>query len=117
MRAKVWKETACTARRVEKRTSRVRAKLGPAPDSFFAFGAGASLAAGALASVFFAVLKDGNEMDGALKLGKDGALMDGTFGIEGDASCFVFFGAAGVDLVCCSANKSLASDFVSPLAT
>ena len=57
------------------------------------------------------------EQTAARWLGKDGALMDGAFGIEGDASCFVFFGAAGVDLVCCSANKSLASDFVSPLAT
>lgn len=103
-------------RRGEKRMSRVRVKLGLVLDFFFVFGVGVFLVVGVLAFVFFVVLKDGNEMDGALKFGKDGVLKFGVFGIEGDVSCFVFFGVVGVDLVCCLVNKLFASDFVSFLA-
>ena len=132
-RAIVEKVNPCTTASGEKSTRSTSGKLDPPPEDaldafdFFFFGAGAS---------FFPPPPSlGNDNDGALNfgaLGNDGALnfgalnvgIDGALnvGIDGALrTCFVFFGAAGFDLACCSANKSparaLESALAAPLAT
>ena len=136
-RAIVEKVNPCTTASGEKSTRSTSGKLDPPPEDaldaldFFFFGAGASffppppslgndnfgaLNFGALGN--FGALNFGALNFGALNVGIDGAL---NVGIDGALrTCFVFFGAAGFDLACCSANRSparaLASTF-SPLAT
>ena len=131
-RAIVEKVNPCTTASGEKSTRSTSGKLDPPPEDaldafdFFFFGAGAS---------FFPPPPSlGNDNDGALNfgaLGNDGALnfgalnvgIDGALnvGIDGALrTCFVFFGAAGFDLACCSANRSPAralESTLSPLAT
>ena len=145
-RAIVEKVNPCTTASGEKSTRSTSGKLDPPPEDaldafdFFFFGAGASffppppslgndnfgaLNFGALGNdgalnfgaLNFGALNVG--IDGALNVGIDGAL---NVGIDGALrTCFVFFGAAGFDLACCSANKSparaLESALAAPLAT
>ena len=131
-RAIVEKVNPCTTASGEKSTRSTSGKLDPPPEDaldaldFFFFGAGASFFPpppsfgndnfGALN--FGALGNDGALNFGALNVGIDGAL---SVGIDGALStCFVFFGAAGFDLACCSANRSPAralESTLSPLAT
>ena len=132
-RAIVEKVNPCTTASGEKSTRSTSGKLDPPPEDaldafdFFFFGAGASFFPpppslgndnfGALN--FGALGNDGAFNFGALNVGIDGAL---NVGIDGALrTCFVFFGAAGFDLACCSANKSparaLESALAAPLAT
>ena len=137
------KVNPCTTASGEKSTRSTSGKLDPPPEDaldaldFFFFGAGASffppppslgndnfgaLNFGALgndgAFNFGALGNFGVLNFGALNVGIDGAL---SVGIDGALrTCFVFFGAAGFDLACCSANRSPAralESTLSPLAT
>ncbi len=147
-RAIVEKVNPCTTASGEKSTRSTSGKLDPPPEDaldaldFFFFGAGASFfppppslgndnfgalnfgALGNFGALNFGALGNFGALNfgalnfGALNVGIDGAL---NVGIDGALrTCFVFFGAAGFDLACCSANRSparaLASTF-SPLAT
>ena len=122
----------------EKSTRSTSGKLDPPPEDaldaldFFFFGAGASFfppppsfgndnfgALGNFGALNFGALGNFGALNfGALNVGIDGAL---SVGIDGALStCFVFFGAAGFDLACCSANRSPAralESTLSPLAT
>ena len=142
-RAIVEKVNPCTTASGEKSTRSTSGKLDPPPEDaldaldFFFFGAGASFfppppslgndnfgalnfgALGNFGALNFGALGNFGALNfGALNVGIDGAL---SVGIDGALStCFVFFGAAGFDLACCSANRSPAralESTLSPLAT
>ena len=137
-RAIVEKVNPCTTASGEKSTRSTSGKLDPPPEDaldaldFFFFGAGASFfppppsfgndnfgALGNFGALNFGALGNFGALNfGALNVGNFGAL---SVGIDGALStCFVFFGAAGFDLACCSANRSPAralASTLSPLAT
>ena len=137
-RAIVEKVNPCTTASGEKSTRSTSGKLDPPPEDaldaldFFFFGAGASffppppsLGNDNFGALNFGALGNDGALNfgalnfGALNVGIDGAL---NVGIDGALrTCFVFFGAAGFDLACCSANKSparaLESALAAPLAT
>ena len=142
-RAIVEKVNPCTTASGEKSTRSTSGKLDPPPEDaldafdFFFFGAGASffppppsLGNDNFGALNFGALGNDGALNlgplgnfgalnfGALNVGIDGAL---SVGIDGALrTCFVFFGAAGFDLACCSANRSPAralESTLSPLAT
>ena len=131
-RAIVEKVNPCTTASGEKSTRSTSGKLDPPPEDaldaldFFFFGAGASffppppsLGNDNFGALNFGALGNFGALNfGALNVGIDGAL---SVGIDGALrTCFVFFGAAGFDLACCSANRSPAralESTLSPLAT
>lgn len=112
MRAKVWKDTACTTASGEKSTSKMRPKLEPSPAALAAFGAGAAFAA---AGAALEPPNEGKEMDGAENDGKE---MDGAESDGPPASFFVLLARTGVFFFAWSSSNCAAARLLaSPLAT